>query len=222
MSLTCIVSPRRLPAIVAGAGLALVLGACGSDAADITDDTSGSTTPTPESSQTSTPPEPTDPTESTETPTTEPPSGDSIDGEGYAYAIPDGWEDVSDDPASADADSAVRVTDSGGGSFGTNVNVIVSPSGGISDVGPLRDQFKQQIEGLVDSEVESVEDTTIDGETAIGQTAAAKQDGQKLVFTQYFAIHEDGIYAVTLTAPASQADAGAAALGSIISSWSWE
>jgi len=215
MVLTRPASPHRLPAIVAGAGLVLVLGACGSDAADITDDTTSATTATEETSQTS-PPEPTEPTE-----TTDAPSGDSIDGEGYTYAIPDGWEDVSDEAASAQADSAVRVTDSAGG-FGTNINVIVSPSGGVTDIESLRDQFKQQIEGLVDTPVEEIDNITIAGETAIGQTASAKQQGDTLMFTQYFVAHEDSIYAVTLTAPEADAENGRAALDSIISSWAWE
>lgn len=212
-------SARRLPLLVAGAGLLLVLGGCGSDAADITDDTTSSATPTQETTETSTPPEPTDPTETTES--TDTPAGDSIDGDGYTYAIPEGWEDVSDDPASAQADSAVRVSESGG-AFGTNVNVLVSPSAGVTDIESLRDQFKQQIEGMVDSPVKEVPDATIDGETAIGQTATTDQQGATLVFTQYFTAHEDSIYAVTLTAPQDQADAGASALDSIIASWKWE
>lgn len=224
MILTRPTSLRRLPVVVAGAGLVLVLGGCGSDAADITDDTTSSTASTEETSEpsSSTPPEPTDPTETTET--TDAPAGDSIDGDGYTYAIPDGWEDVSDDPASAQADSAVRVSDPTA-AFGTNVNVIVGASQCVSageDIETGRDCFKQEIEGLVDSPVEELSDITIDGETAIGQTASTEQQGETLVFTQYFAAHEDNVFVVTLTAPQSEADAGASALDSIISSWAWE
>lgn len=212
---------RRLPAVVSGAGLALVLSACGSQAADITDETASSPTVTQETSQASTPPEPTDPTEATDTPSTDSPAGDNIDGEGYTYAIPQGWEDVGDEPTSAQADSAVRVSDSGG-SFGTNINIIITPSGGVTDLESLRDTFKRQIEGIVDSPVEEVDDVVIDGEPAIGQTASADQQGTKLVFTQYFVAHEDNIFAVTLTAPQAETENGTAALQSILSSWIWD
>jgi hypothetical protein len=105
---------------------------------------------------------------------------------------------------------------------GTNINVLVIPSGGISDIETRRDDFKQQIEGMVDSDVEEVDNTTIAGETAIGQTASADQDGETLVFTQYFTLHEDSIYAVTLTAPEGSTEEGQAALDSVLSSWAWE
>jgi len=205
---------RRLARVVAAAGLVLAIGACGSDTADIADD---ETSPTATETTAESPPEPTEPTETEDGE----PAGDVIDGEGYTYAIPEGWEDVSDEPASAQADSAVRVSDPEG-TFGTNVNVIVSPSGGVTDIESLRDQFKQQIEGMVDSEVEEVEDITIAGEPAIGQTASTDQQGETLVFTQYFVAHGDNIYAVTLTSPEADAANGQAALDSILSSWTWE
>lgn len=209
-------SPRRLTSFVAVVGLAFALSACGSDTADIAEEETSQTPTETTTSETSSPPEPTEPTE-----TTDAPSDDMIDGEGYTYTIPDGWEDVSDEPVSAQADSAVRVADSGG-AFGTNVNVIVTPSGGVTDIETLREQFQQQIEGMVDSKVEPVEDITIAGEPAIGQTASREQAGETLIFTQYFVAHEDNIYAVTLTAPDADADNGRAALDSILSSWAWE
>lgn len=205
---------RRLTTVFVGAGLALALSACGSDAEDIADDDTSST-PTDATSESS-PPEPTEPTESATTT-----SGDTIDGDGYTYAIPEGWEDVGEEAATAQADSAVRVTDAGG--FGTNINVIVAPAPpGGDDIESLREQFQQQIEGMVDTKVEALENITVDGETAIGQTASADQQGQTLIFTQYFVPHDGNLYAITLTAPEDNAEEGRAALDSVVSSWAWE
>jgi len=218
MTSSVLASLRRLSAVIAATGLAFALSACGSDTADITGDET-SQTPTEEATSESSPPEPTDATETTET--TDAPAGGMIDGEGYTYAIPEGWEDVSDDPASAQADSAVRVSDTGG-AFAANVNVIVTPGAGVTDIEPLREQFQQQIEGMVDSKVEAVEDITIAGEPAIGQTASRDQSGETLTFTQYFVAHEENIFAITLTTPEADAANGDAALDSILSSWQWE
>ena len=205
---------RRLVTVVVGASLAVVLAGCGSNTADIADDGTPSTS-TDATSPSSTPPEPTEPTES---PTTT--SGDTIDGEGYTYAIPDGWEDVGDEATTAQADSAVRVTEPDG--FGTNINVIVTPSAGTTDVESLRETFKKQIKGLVDTKVEEVDNITIDGESAIGQTASADEQGETLVFTQYFVAHDNNVYAVTLTAPEGNAEEGRAALDSVLTSWAWD
>ena len=215
MTCSSLASLRRLTSALAACGLAFALGACGSDTADIADD---ETSPTPTETTTSetSPPEPTDATE-----TTDAPEGDVIDGEGYTYAIPEGWEDVGDEAAAAQADSAVRVSDTGG-AFGANVNVIVTPDAGVTDIESLRDQFQQQIEGMVDSKVEAVEDTTIAGEPAIGQTASRDQSGEMLIFTQYFVAHEGSIFAITLTTPEDEAADSEAALDTILSSWAWE
>ena len=195
-----------------------MLGACGSDTADIADEETSETATETTTSETSEPPEPTEPTESE---TTDTPSGDMIDGEGYTYSIPEGWEDVGDEAAAAQADSAVRLSDPGA-DFAANVNVIVTPSAGVTDIEALRDQFQQQIEGMVDSKVEAIEDTTIAGEPAIGQTASREQSGETLVFTQYFVAHEGSIFAITLTTPEDDAAYSEAALDSILSSWAWE
>ncbi len=215
---------RRLLTGAAGVGLALVLAACGSNASDLASNASSTppsstATPTPTPSDTASatdsPPSPTDPTESSSAP-----AGDTINGQGYTYAIPDGWEDVSNEGSASQADSAVRVKDSGGG-FGTNVNVIATPAQGVGDIESLRDTFAQQIQRLVDSKVQRIDDTTVDGEQAIGQTATKKQSGETLVFTQYFTAHNDTVYAVTLTAPQADAANGKQALDSILTSWSW-
>ena len=213
-------SVRRLSVLVIGGVLVVALVGCGSDTADLTAESTSSTTPSDPTSQTSTPPQPTDPSEATHT-TDAPPPGDSIVGDGYTYAIPEGWEDVSDEPESAEADSAVRISDAGA-TFGTNVNVIVSASQGADDIESLRDPAKAELESQFGVEVESVEDLTIDEETAIGQTASVVQQGETLVFTQFFALHADHIYAVTLTALEGDTDNGAAALQSILSSWTWD
>jgi len=204
---------HRLLSIVTGGALTLALLSCGSDAADLADDDTAATSPA--TSETSSPPEPTD------AETTEPAEGETIDGEGYTYAIPEGWEDISEEPEAAAADSFVRVSDASQG-FGTNINVIVSPSGGATDIEAARESFKQGLETVADSPVEQVENISIDGETAIGHTATADQQGRTLVFTQYATLHEESLYIVTLTAPEDDAEDGRAALDTVLTSWAWE
>jgi len=214
-------SLRRLTAVVAGAGLAFALSSCGSDTADIADDETSAPTETT-TSETTSPPEPTDATETTET--TDAPTGDMIDGEGYTYAIPEGWEDVSDEPESAQTDSAVRTTDFDG-DFAANINVIVGNSQcmvGSDDIETGRECFQQEIQGYVDGEVQALENISIDGEPAIGQTASGELQGQQLVFTQYFAQREASTVVITLTSPEGDTASAEAALDSMLASWAWD
>lgn len=218
---------RRLFAGLARVGLMFAVTACGSDAADLADGASAATT---ETTQTSEPPTPTDPSGSTETsetagipeptdaPLSDAPSSDLIAGDGYTFSIPEGWKDLSDDPAGAAADSVVRISDPTA-SFGTNVNVVVAPTGGITDIESQRQEIAREIKRQVGS-VEPIGDITIAGEKAIGQYANGLR-GQDVELIQYFTIHEGNVYVLTLTRPEGDDGTGRSGLVDILDSWAW-
>jgi hypothetical protein len=170
---------------------------------------------------------------------------DRVEGSGYRYAVPDGWEDVSDEAqdrpglelAGVRPDSLVigETEDD----FTTNVNVVREtglPQGiGASEyaeasIAGLRDpvaagfppEVAETIERLNPTRISEPRDAELDGEEAAVWDYDSTQAGREVRVRQVAAVMDRSGYTVTLTVLPARFDEGAEALDEIVESWSWE
>jgi hypothetical protein len=170
---------------------------------------------------------------------------DRVDGDGYSYAVPDDWRDVSgeaqDEPglevAGIGPDSLVMGEREDG--FTTNVNVIVEPGlpGGITlpeyadiTIDGLRDpaaagfppELVQTIESLDPRGITAPRDAELGDEQALAWDFTSTQEGRDLRIRQLTALVDGTGYNVTLTVLPQQRDEGLDALGQVTDSWRFE
>jgi hypothetical protein len=203
----------RMTATIASAVALLALPACsGSD-----DDADGSDTTNSAASSDTTP--------SGESTSSVEPAGDSVTGSGYSVAVPSGWEDVTElaKQNNSQADIAVAEPQTEG-EFRTNFNVG-SPTPLPDGVGDdeLADQAATELESVTKAEVTPLDVTVdFDGAKALGQTSKTTTQGFTITITQYLLVHEDQIFATTLTYDEKRADEAMDTLTEIADSWTWD
>ena len=173
-----------------------------------------------------------------------------VDGDGYAFEVPAGWEDVTGDSeeiadliggaggdaaAAAGAYDVAVVSDETSDDFRTNFNVGLQ-----EDLPPDFDSLEfaeqniavfknpDQVEGILPDgiEVDFVGDeprrTTLDGETAYELQYGLTTEASKVQALQVFVVHEDTAYVGTYTADAEVFDAGSEDLRQILETWKWD
>jgi hypothetical protein len=172
--------------------------------------------------------------------------GDPVEGDGYSYATPDGWDDFSDSTQDEEdlnfhgirPDSIVvgeRQDD-----FVTNVNVVVqkgSLPGNITarafaeaNLAGLRSptqaglppRVARSIEAMKVREISETQDAELGGEEAVAFEYLTTQAGKDLRIRQLVAVMDRSGYAVTLTAMPGQFEDGLDALDEVADSWEWE
>jgi hypothetical protein len=167
-----------------------------------------------------------------------------VEGEGYTYSVPDGWEDESDDAgdeidiAGMGPDSLVMGEVEDG--FAPDVNVIREgrlPSGvtidqyaevslaGLQD--PAAAGLPQELVDIVDQldphDFSEPRDSELDGEEAVVWDFSGKsRDGGPTRVRQVTAVHDDYAYTLTLTVRPERFDEETGALDEVIDSWEWE
>lgn len=206
--------PSRLLIALLGllATVALVAAGCGGD--DDEDPTTAETT------------------ETTETTDAGSGSGETVEGNGYSFGLPEGWT-VEQESSGVDSGvDTVIVSDEAGGDFRVNVNVV--RESGVPediDIGSYVDSGIQQVQddpasfGLpADATVEMVADpadTELAGGAALDYEVLTKGEGIAASQRQVAAIHEGTAYTITLSAAEGELEPNNAALDGIIGSWSW-
>jgi hypothetical protein len=170
---------------------------------------------------------------------------DPVEGTGYEFALPDGWEDVSDEGedrpglelAGVRPDSLViGETEE---DFTTNVNVVretgLPPGIGASEyaeasIAGLRDpagtgfppEIAETIERLNPTGISRPRDAELDGEEAAAWDYDSTQNGREVRVRQVAAVMDRSGYTVTLTVLPARFEEGAEALDEVVESWSWE
>ncbi len=208
------------------------------DTASGGDDTTPATTGTTTSEQVTSEPTTSDPTTedptteepttaepTTEEPATEEPTGPeagTVVGEGYTFALPAGWIDVTQQTKASNPQVDVAVAEpQTPGAFRLNFNTV-TPSP-IPDL--TREQLVEQAEtelaGVTNSKVESLPDKTFDGDTAIGQESTTDVSGYDIGIVQYLVVRDGNIYATTITYDVDRAEEADQILDGIIGSWAW-
>jgi hypothetical protein len=172
--------------------------------------------------------------------------GDPVEGDGYSYSTPDGWDDFSERAEEEDELSfrGIRpdtvVVGETEDDFATNVNVVVQDGGLPGDItarqfadaniaglrspaqAGLPPQVARSIEALDVRDVSRPEDAELGGEEAVAWEYRTTQGGRDLRVRQVVAVMDRSGYTVTLTALPTQFDDGVDALDQVAESWEWE
>jgi hypothetical protein len=176
---------------------------------------------------------------------------ETIDGDGYSFEAPAGWEDVTGDSeeiaeliggaggdaaaAAAGAYDVAAVSDETSNDFRTNFNVGVQ-----EDLPPGYDSLEfaeqniavfenpDQVEGILPEgiEVDFVGDeprkTSLDGETAYEVEYGLTTAEAQIAALQVFVIHDGSAYVGTYTAHPDVFDPQAEDLRHILETWEWD
>ena len=160
--------------------------------------------------------------------------GKVVEGAGYELTVPDGWDDESS--AGEEIDVAglspnVLLVGEREDGFTTNVNIIRNDSPGLG----LDAQVKAEREVLEsgdlpgsDSDLPPAEDLSPVERTTLGDKQARsyefelEQEDRTLALRQLITIHDDAVYAITLTTLPDRFDEELATFESILDSWRWK
>jgi hypothetical protein len=168
---------------------------------------------------------------------------DRVDGTGYTYAVPDGWEDASDRAEEEIEIGGFRpdtlVLGESEDDFATNVNVIREagiPRGvtaaqyaevslaGLRD--PLAAGFPPEVaetlEELNPRQISDPRDAELDGEEAAAWGYTSTQDGRDVRVRQVATVMDGAGYTVTLTALPDRFDEANASFDEMVDSWRWK
>ena len=153
-------------------------------------------------------------------------SEDTLGGEGYAFSLPEGWSDATDEAKDQDAPGTIDTVAVWGEKLdGSRANVIVEASSGVgdADLESLRSTWESNMSGAAGSTPQDHDGTTIDGEEAIGAKFERDNDsGTAIVQIAYLTVHEDTAYSITLSAKQDDADEATAAYEALLGGWTWE
>jgi hypothetical protein len=166
-----------------------------------------------------------------------------VEGTGYTYAVPDGWEDVSE-KAEEEIDVGgfrpdTLVIGESEDDFATNVNVIREdglPNGitaaqyADASLAGLRDpagaglppEVAEAIESGNLRQISEPRDAELDGEEAFAWDYRGTQDGRDVLVQQVAAVMDGAAYTLTLTVLPDRFDEGKDALDEVVDSWTWE
>jgi hypothetical protein len=168
---------------------------------------------------------------------------DPVDGTGYSYSVPEGWDDVSDQAGDqievARFSPDTLVVGAREDDFTTNVNVV--REGGVPEavtpeeyaevsLASLRDPAAAGLPPELAAEVGRLNPTRIsrpgeielDGQEAVAWTYRSIQNGRRVRVRQVATVMDGAGYTVTLTAVPAGYEDGAAGLEQVIESWRWE
>jgi hypothetical protein len=170
---------------------------------------------------------------------------DRVEGDGYSYAVPDGWKDVSedaeDDPnlevAGVGPDTVVIAEPEDG--FATNVNVLLESGlpGGVTTaeyaditIAGLRDpagagfppELVETIESIRPTGITEPRDADLGDEQAMAWDYTSTQAGRQLRIRQIAAVVDETGYTVTLTVLPQRREDGLDALDQVTDSWRFE
>jgi hypothetical protein len=168
-----------------------------------------------------------------------------VDGEGYSYAVPVDWRDVSDqaedepglEVAGYQADTLVIGEREEG--FSTNVNVIresgIPPEITASQyaevtVAGLRDpvaaglsqELVEVVRGLRPSKISEIRDAELGGEPAATWGYTSTQGMRVMRIRQVAAVMDGAAYSVTLTALPEKFEEGLDSFDEVVDSWEWD
>jgi hypothetical protein len=168
-----------------------------------------------------------------------------VDGSGYTYAVPDGWEDASDQAGDIDLDVQRVLVDSAVAGerqddFTTNVNVVRER--GVPAGVTARQYAEVSLENIRDpaaagfppAVVDQLEDVDLESLDALPGTALGGREAAAWEYSegsssepetrvrQVAAVRDGAAYIVTLTAVPDAFEDGTAALDEVVESWEWE
>lgn len=148
--------------------------------------------------------------------------GNDIQGTGYSFSLPDGWEVPTQDiPGTEQTDSfAADLTDDDG--FADNVNVIRIDPAPVDDLDQLEDALKAELEGAGAKDVTVRDRIEVDGEEAVRVASSQDQQGATYLTEQVNAIHDGVSYVITFSFSDSVSEGDRDDVAeSILDTWKW-
>jgi hypothetical protein len=168
-----------------------------------------------------------------------------VEGDGYSYAVPDGWRDVSDE---AEDEPGLEVAGIGPDTlvigeredgFASNVNVILEaglpaemtvPEYVDITINGLRDpaaagfppELVETIESIRPTEITEPRDAALGDEEALAWDYNSTQGGRQLRIRQVATVVDETGYTVTLTVLPQHREDGLDALEQVTDSWRFE
>ena len=151
------------------------------------------------------------------------PAGNLIQGNGYSYTLPDGWQDATDEaqgaPGAIDTVSVWGEQLEGGRA---NVIVETGTAGGETDPQALREQWVSNMSGSTGEKPQEIPGTTIDGQDAIGvQFERTNENDVEIVQTAYLVVNDGKVFSIALSGKIGDDDVEQA-FEEILDSWTWE
>lgn len=165
---------------------------------------------------------------------------EQVEGTGYVYAVPDGWEEKAGEDLEVGGfrPDSVVVGESED-DFATNVNVIredgvpreiTAAQYAEASLAGLRDpaaaglppEIAEAVESVRPTRISEPRDAELDGEEAVEWDYRSAQGGRQARVRQVAAVMGGAAYTVTLTVPPDRFEEGNEALDEIVDSWSWE
>jgi hypothetical protein len=168
---------------------------------------------------------------------------DPVDGSGYTYSVPDGWEDASNRAAEEIEIGGFRpdtlVIGESEDDFATNVNVVredgvpravtaaryaeVSLAGLRDPVAAgLPPEVARTVEELNPRQISEPRDAELGGEEAASWDYTSTQDGRDVRVRQVATVMAGAGYTVTLTTLQDRFDEANEALDEVVESWDWK
>lgn len=149
--------------------------------------------------------------------------GERVGTEDFTFALPDGWQDVSDRDGAGQAELAYADSEAVDG-FQNNINVIRTPNVPDFDVDELEDTAITELEsaGMFEN-ITAQDNYEVDGIDVPVVSAEATQSGVTYVARQYYAIHEGALYVITVSFGPSVSERNQVKISEqIVDSWRWE
>lgn len=166
-----------------------------------------------------------------------------IDGSGYSYSLPDGWEDGTEAISEIEDETGILADSVAFGEreddFTTNVNVF--REGGLParttaakyaefSIAGLRDpdavgippDIAEQVEAAAATDISEPRPGELGGEDAVGWEYRSQGPERETRVRQVTAVKDGAAYTVTLTALPEAYDEGTDALDEIVESWEWD
>ena len=152
-------------------------------------------------------------------------SGDLLEGDGYTYALPDEWQDITESVLADNPGTTIDSASAWGETIAAGkANLIVEhPSAeGVTDLEDARDQLRSNLEASFDAEIEDIDSREIDGVEMAGlHVLRTNEGGVEVDQTAYITLIDDSAYIITTSRRADE-DESVAAFDAIYDSWSWD
>jgi hypothetical protein len=145
--------------------------------------------------------------------------GPTLEGGGYVYAVPAGWQKATGwghDLAGDSVDSAIKVTRPDNG-FETNVLVTAQDAGGAQTVDEAWETWLP-----TGGETTQLEPTSIDGVRALGLRNETRNEyGREVIQVGYLALWNERLYSIVLSAPVGAEGTGTEVFETVLDTWTW-
>jgi hypothetical protein len=150
-------------------------------------------------------------------------SGDGVSGTGYSVGLPEGWQEQTEEAGSGAINFDLFLAGEREGGFVTTVNVIrEDPPGVPGDVDELVETYERQLEAFGETSPQPLPSREIDGEPARGNTVEVQAPEVRYTVVQYFTIHDDAVYTVTLGAHKTALSDARPLFDELLESWRWD